>query len=156
MSLPKKPRTNACGKSLPVDRTESGIVPQSTRAYLRSRNLAQKTAFGGHGKANALCDRFEGTNPCVSRFTGHTAKPPPGRGIKPASKKGELEMNWDQIEGNWKQFRGKAKEQWGKLTDDEIDVMAGKRDQLIGKVQERYGLAKEEAERQVDDWSRQT
>jgi uncharacterized protein YjbJ (UPF0337 family) len=63
-------------------------------------------------------------------------------------------MNWDQIEGKWKQFRGQAKEQWGKLTDDDLDTMAGKRDQMVGKVQEKYGIAKEEAERQVDEWSR--
>ena len=63
-------------------------------------------------------------------------------------------MNWDQIEGKWKQLRGQAKQQWGKLTDDDLDVMAGKRDALVGKVQERYGIAKEEAERQVDEWSR--
>lgn len=62
-------------------------------------------------------------------------------------------MNWDQIEGKWKQFRGQAKEQWGKLTDDDLDMAAGKRDQLIGKVQEKYGIAKEEAEKQVDAWS---
>lgn len=58
-------------------------------------------------------------------------------------------MNQDQMEGKWKQFKGKAKEQWGKLTDDDLDVIAGKRDQLIGKVQERYGIAREEAEKQV-------
>lgn len=65
-------------------------------------------------------------------------------------------MNWDQIEGKWKQMRGTAKEQWGKLTDDELDQMAGKRDHLIGKIQEKYGIAKEEAERQVDDWSKKS
>lgn len=63
-------------------------------------------------------------------------------------------MNWDQIEGNWKQFKGHAKEKWGKLTDDDWDKAAGKRDQLIGRVQERYGYAREEAEREVDDWGR--
>ena len=62
-------------------------------------------------------------------------------------------MNWDQIEGKWKQLRGQAKEQWGKLTDDDLDTAAGRRDQLVGKVQEKYGIAKEEAERQVDAWS---
>lgn len=62
-------------------------------------------------------------------------------------------MNWDRIEGNWKQFTGKVREQWGKLTDDDLTVVAGKRDQLAGKVQERYGLTKEEAERQIDDWT---
>ena len=59
-------------------------------------------------------------------------------------------MNWDSIEGNWKQFKGKVREQWGKITDDELDVVAGKRDQLLGLIQKRYGVAKEEAERQVD------
>jgi uncharacterized protein YjbJ (UPF0337 family) len=58
-------------------------------------------------------------------------------------------MNWDRIEGNWKQFKGKAKEQWGKLTDDQLDVIAGRQDQLVGKVQESYGIGKDEAERQV-------
>jgi uncharacterized protein YjbJ (UPF0337 family) len=58
-------------------------------------------------------------------------------------------MNWDQIEGNWKQFSGKVREQWGKLTDDELTEIAGKRDQLVGKIQNRYGIAKEEAEIQV-------
>lgn len=62
-------------------------------------------------------------------------------------------MNWDQIEGKWKQMRGSAREQWGKLTDDDLDVVAGKRDKLAGRIQEKYGVAKEEAEKQVDDWS---
>jgi uncharacterized protein YjbJ (UPF0337 family) len=61
-------------------------------------------------------------------------------------------MNWDQIKGNWTQLKGKAKEQWGDLTDDDLDRMAGQRDQLIGKIQERYGCSREEAEKQVDDW----
>jgi uncharacterized protein YjbJ (UPF0337 family) len=58
-------------------------------------------------------------------------------------------MNWSQIEGNWKQFKGKVKEQWGRLTDDQLDVIAGKRDQLAGEVQEAYGIGKDEAERQI-------
>ena len=58
-------------------------------------------------------------------------------------------MNWNQVQGNWKQFKGKVKEQWGRLTDDQLDVIAGKRDQLIGTVQEAYGIGKEEAERQI-------
>ena len=58
-------------------------------------------------------------------------------------------MNWDRIEGNWKQFRGKVIEHWGKLTDDDVDVIRGRRDQLVGKMQEKYGIAREEAERQV-------
>ncbi len=63
-------------------------------------------------------------------------------------------MNWDRIEGNWKQIKGKVQEQWGKLTDDDLDVAAGKREQLAGSIQNRYGIAKDEAERQVDEWAR--
>jgi uncharacterized protein YjbJ (UPF0337 family) len=63
-------------------------------------------------------------------------------------------MNWDQIEGKWKQYSGHVKEKWGKLTDDDLQVIRGKRDQLVGKIQERYGIAKEDAERQVEEFSR--
>ena len=59
-------------------------------------------------------------------------------------------MNWDRIEGSWKQLKGKAKVQWGKITDDQLEVIGGKREQLVGRVQEHYGIAKDEAERQVD------
>ena len=59
-------------------------------------------------------------------------------------------MNWDQVEGNWKQMRGQAQQKWGKLTDDDLDVIAGKRDVLVGRLQERYGYKKEEAEREAD------
>lgn len=61
-------------------------------------------------------------------------------------------MNWDRIEGNWKQVKGKFKERWGRITDDQLDVIAGRREQLVGIVQESYGIAKDEAERQVRDW----
>jgi uncharacterized protein YjbJ (UPF0337 family) len=63
-------------------------------------------------------------------------------------------MNWDTIQGNWKQWMGSAKEQWGKLTDDDLTVAEGKRDQLVGRIQERYGIAQDEAERQVDAWTK--
>ena len=58
-------------------------------------------------------------------------------------------MNWDIVEGDWKQFKGKVKAQWGKLTDDQLDVIAGKRVELAGKVQESYGITKDEAEKQI-------
>ncbi|MBX3502566.1 MAG: CsbD family protein [Alphaproteobacteria bacterium] len=61
-------------------------------------------------------------------------------------------MNWDRIEGNWKQFKGQIKEGWGKLTDDDIAMINGQRDQLVGKIQERYGCARDEADRQVRSW----
>lgn len=65
-------------------------------------------------------------------------------------------MNWDQVKGNWKEFKGKVKEQWGELTDDDLDRMAGQRDQLVGEIQKRYGCSKEEADRRVSDWERTT
>jgi uncharacterized protein YjbJ (UPF0337 family) len=63
-------------------------------------------------------------------------------------------MNWDQIEGKWKQASGKVREKWGKLTDDDLAAINGRRDQLVGKLQERYGLAKEAAQKQVDEFIR--
>jgi uncharacterized protein YjbJ (UPF0337 family) len=63
-------------------------------------------------------------------------------------------MNRDRVKGQWKQIRGKVREQWGKLTDDDLDVIAGRREQLLGRIQERHGLAREEAERQVRDFER--
>jgi uncharacterized protein YjbJ (UPF0337 family) len=61
-------------------------------------------------------------------------------------------MNWDEIKGNWKQIKGKVKEKWGKLTDDDMTTIAGKRDQLAGILQERYGYAKDQAEKELDDF----
>ena len=63
-------------------------------------------------------------------------------------------MNKDTVQGNWKQLKGKVKEQWGKLTDDDFDVIAGKRDQLLGRIQERHGISRDEAEKQVSEWER--
>ena len=62
-------------------------------------------------------------------------------------------MNWDQIEGKWKQMKGTVKQKWGKLTDDDLEVIAGRQDQLAGKIQERYGITKEEAAKQIREWS---
>ena len=63
-------------------------------------------------------------------------------------------MNWDRIEGNWREFRGKVKEKWGKLTDDDLDVINGRREQLLGRIQQHYGLARDEAERELNEWMR--
>jgi uncharacterized protein YjbJ (UPF0337 family) len=63
-------------------------------------------------------------------------------------------MNWDQIEGKWHQLRGSAKQQWGKFTDDDLNYIAGKRESLVGRLQERYGFAREEAQRKADEWMR--
>ena len=62
-------------------------------------------------------------------------------------------MNWDQIEGKWKQVTGPARSRWGKLTDDDWQTLTGQKDLLVGKIQERYGIAKAEAEKQADQWS---
>jgi uncharacterized protein YjbJ (UPF0337 family) len=61
-------------------------------------------------------------------------------------------MNWDTLGGQWAQFKGKVREKWGKLTDDDMEVVAGKKDQLVGRLQERYGYMKDQAEKEVDDW----
>ena len=62
-------------------------------------------------------------------------------------------MNWDQIEGKWKQMMGSARERWGKFTDDDWHQVAGNRDRLLGKLQERYGWSREQAEKDLDEWS---
>jgi uncharacterized protein YjbJ (UPF0337 family) len=63
-------------------------------------------------------------------------------------------MNWDQVEGKWKQYAGSVREKWGKLTNDDMTVIGGKREQLVGRIQERYGIAKDEAEKQVDEFTK--
>ena len=62
-------------------------------------------------------------------------------------------MNWDQAKGQWTQMKGSVRKQWGKLTDDDLDVIAGEREKLVGKIQERYGIAKEDAEKQIANWN---
>jgi uncharacterized protein YjbJ (UPF0337 family) len=64
----------------------------------------------------------------------------------------EDSMDWNRVEGNWKQLKGNVKEKWGRLTDDDLDVIAGKRDQLEGKIQERYGIARDQVRKDIDDW----
>lgn len=61
-------------------------------------------------------------------------------------------MNWDQVAGNWKQAKGKMREKWGKLTDSDLDIINGKREQLVGSIQKAYGITKEEAEKQVKEY----
>ncbi len=61
-------------------------------------------------------------------------------------------MNTDTLAGNWKQLKGKVKERWGKLTDDDMTVIEGRKDQLVGRLQERYGYSREEAEREANDF----
>jgi uncharacterized protein YjbJ (UPF0337 family) len=93
-----------------------------------------------------------------TKFSNTFRNIPPDFRVLPISRHEthELEdiMNWDQIEGKWKQYKGKAKAKWGELTDDELDRIEGRREELVGLVQERYGQAREAAEKEVDDWLR--
>ncbi|MEQ9497198.1 MAG: CsbD family protein [Deltaproteobacteria bacterium] len=61
-------------------------------------------------------------------------------------------MNWKIIEGKWDQYKGKARQKWGKLTNDDMDSVKGRRDELVGRIRERYGIAKDKAEAEVDGW----
>ena len=61
-------------------------------------------------------------------------------------------MNWAKIQGAWKQFAGKAREQWGRLTEDDVAVVEGRREKLTGKIQERYGITREDADREITEW----
>jgi uncharacterized protein YjbJ (UPF0337 family) len=61
-------------------------------------------------------------------------------------------MNWDRVQGNWKQFKGSVQEKWSKLTNDHLNAIDGRREILTGKIQEAYGIGKDEAERQINDW----
>jgi uncharacterized protein YjbJ (UPF0337 family) len=63
-------------------------------------------------------------------------------------------MNWDRVEGNWKTFKGQVKQQWGKLTDDDLDVINGKREELLGRIQNAYGMSRDDADRQIREWEK--
>ena len=63
-------------------------------------------------------------------------------------------MNFDQLEGKWKQLKGSAKQKWAKLTDDDLDYISGSKDRFVGRLQERYGIKKEEAQKQAEEWLR--
>jgi uncharacterized protein YjbJ (UPF0337 family) len=65
---------------------------------------------------------------------------------------GGVTVDWNRIEGNWKQAQGRVKEKWGKLTDDDLTLISGRREQLEGLIQQRYGLAKDKVRKDVDDW----
>lgn len=63
-------------------------------------------------------------------------------------------MNWDQVKGNWTQLKGKAREQWADLTDDDLEKIGGMKDQFVGKLQEKYGQTREDAEKAAEDWAK--
>jgi uncharacterized protein YjbJ (UPF0337 family) len=97
-------------------------------------------------------DRFCCFRNILSRVEEEQRQIRRGAGIGLGNRKEDIHMNWDQTEGKWKQLRGSLKQKWGKLTDDDLTVIAGSRDKLVGKMQERYGIAKEEAQKRADEW----
>jgi uncharacterized protein YjbJ (UPF0337 family) len=96
--------------------------------------------------------------PCAKALSalraGRRTAPASGLNLDICRPRRGMNMNWDRIEGNWKQFKGNVMQQWGKLTDDQLDVIAGRRDLLQGRIQELYGISKEETEKQISDWEK--
>jgi uncharacterized protein YjbJ (UPF0337 family) len=88
----------------------------------------------------------------MQRHDAAARNDPRRRRLKAISLRRELTMDWNRVEGNWKQFKGVAKEKWGKLTDDDLNVIQGRREQLEGKLQQSYGFAKDQIRKDVDDW----
>jgi len=76
-----------------------------------------------------------------------------GRGVGVRSEE-ETKVDWNIIEGRWKELKGHAREEWGKLTDDELEEVGGKKDRLVGKLQQKYGYASDEADRRADEWAK--
>jgi uncharacterized protein YjbJ (UPF0337 family) len=90
---------------------------------------------------------------CAERRANAAAGEPGGKlSVELRSQPRRSAMDWNRVEGNWKQVKGKVKEQWGRLTDDDLDVINGKQDQLEGRLQQRYGYAKDQAAKEVNDW----
>jgi uncharacterized protein YjbJ (UPF0337 family) len=82
---------------------------------------------------------------------------PQGQTIQraPAAQESQRLVTWDKIAGNWKRFKGKVRKQWGRLTNDDLAVAQGRREELVGKIQARYGIDKEQADKQVEVWLQQ-
>ena len=105
------------------------------------------------GNPNGLCTRF-----LVDPLNRADFKPElPGRSQRFPLARGSgfsevTTMDWNRIEGNWKQAQGRIKEKWGKLTQDDLTMINGRREQLEGIIQQRYGLAKDMVRKDVDDW----
>src|SRR5689334_1411448 len=110
----------------------------------RSRSIDERASC-------SVCRRTDGSSGQAQ------SSPRPPRAPRPRRCRSFTEgihLNWDLIQGNWTQAAQRAKAHWGKLTDDDIDVVAGRRGRLVGKIQERYGVARGEAENQLSEWQR--
>jgi uncharacterized protein YjbJ (UPF0337 family) len=86
-----------------------------------------------------------GTKFCSTNFPSEVVR-------TPCHSQREIAMDWNRIEGNWKELKGKVKQAWGKLTDDDLDKIAGKREELEGQIQKRYGVSKDLAKKDIDEW----
>jgi uncharacterized protein YjbJ (UPF0337 family) len=115
---------------------------------------------GSRGRARIKLHHFNGLEPssadgrCLAQSAFARAKRDLTANRVPQTNRRRA-MNWDRIEGNWKQFQGKVRQQWAKLTDDDVELVKGKRTELAGRIQQRYGVAQDEAERQIDTWMKQ-
>jgi uncharacterized protein YjbJ (UPF0337 family) len=135
------------------------IAPGECDQEVLSRRVADQVAFKGSlcisigegfrndtradGKGSDA-PSLQGTLPTRLAFFLDLADPP--------SPIGSMDMDWNRIEGNWKQMKGKIKQQWGKLTDDDLNIIAGRQAQLEGIIQERYGIERDAARKQVEEW----
>src|SRR5690606_21855603 len=129
----------------------SGHRPLSNRS--RPGNLTNRRS-GKAGCATASRRNQDDTaGGCRNEEPGMHGRKSPSAHRRAGPTKG-LRMNWDRISGNWTQVKGRAKQQWGKLTDDDLDYIDGRREELAGRIQERYGIAQDEADREIDDWTR--
>src|SRR5450759_5900028 len=150
-------------KSRAVPKSSRTVVPCGASQY--SRRPKRISAVSGWWGAAHRETRAWRAAPTTARRARDPRKSPRGTTARPRwSRAGgpwrssinlkDTEMNWDHIEGNWKQFKGNVKKQWGKLTDDQLDGIAGKRAALAGKIQEAYGVSKDEAEKQLADFQK--
>src|SRR5690242_3091024 len=131
----------------------SGRLPASfstTTSINHGRAAARPCFFLGRRCASRI--GTEAQTVALSRHDRVERVSPAKGTIRTVRTRGGRDMNWDQIEGNWTKAKGKLRQQWGKLTDDDITVINGKREELAGRLQERYGYQKDQAEKEIDDW----
>jgi uncharacterized protein YjbJ (UPF0337 family) len=133
-----------------------GALPVSTaaRVYALSATLIMSLLLSRVGGA-AAAQHSAVTDPAKAIYSVSRQDDSPGLSAEQrpsAPERWQVAMDWDRVQGNWKQFEGKIREQWGLLTNNDLEKAAGKRERLEGLIQERYGIAKDVARKQVDEW----
>jgi len=133
-----------------------GALPVSTaaRVYALSATLIMSLLLSRVDGA-AAAQHSAVTDPAKAIYSVSRQDDSPGRSAEQrpsAPERWQVAMDWDRVQGNWKQFEGKIREQWGLLTNNDLEKAAGKRERLEGLIQERYGIAKDVARKQVDEW----